>query len=268
MTAYASSTCDGTPVLTEFTSVWPHPYGSCQATGSEWFNYYCSQVTAPSAAPVVGTQAPGVVPTLAPAAATQKPASAPSSSSSSSCFAGSETVALASGETRAISEINLGDEIAVATMDGTFAGYSPVIAVPHAKNSIKASFAQISTVSGRDIKMTADHLVLGGACAAPSLVQAGSLKAGECVQTVSGAEAIASISTVESEGIYTVVTKHDGLLIVNGVVASPFAVNHLVTNSFYNIVRLMYRVMPSVAKTSVVGQVLSAFGDVFTSVFA
>jgi hypothetical protein len=41
---------------------------------------------------------------------------------------------------------------------------------------------------------------------------------------------IASVTTIIAEGIYTVVTKHDGLLIVNGIVASSssFAVNHLV----------------------------------------
>jgi len=175
---------------------------------------------------------------------------------------------MVSGETRAMADVKVGDEIAVAAMDGAFVGYSRVIAVPHAANAIKTTFTQISTVSGRDIKMTADHLVMGGSCAAPSLVQAGSLKIGECVQTVSGAETVSAITSVISEGIYTVVTKHDGLLIVNGIVASPFAVNHLVANSFYNIVRFVYGVVPSMAKTSVVGQVISAFGDVVTGVFA
>jgi hypothetical protein len=158
-------------------------------------------------------------------------------------------------------------------MDGSFAGYSPVIAVPHTVNSIKTTFIQISTVSGRDIKMTPDHLVLGGACgSSPSLVLAGSLKSGECVHTVSGTEMIESVTSVIAEGIYTVVTKHDGLLIVNGIVASPFAVNHLVANSFYNIVRFVYGVIPSFAKktSSIMGQVISAFGDLATktSVFA
>ena len=200
---------------------------------------------------------------------TPAPGPGPSPSSSpSSCFAGSETVLLSSGESRAISTVRVGDEIAVAAMDGVYSGYSPVIAVPHAANAIKTTFTQISTVSGRDVKMTADHLVLGGSCAAPSLVQAGSLKIGECVQTVSGAETVSAITSVISEGIYTVVTKHDGLLIVNGIVASPFAVNHLVANSFYNIVRFVYGIVPSMAKTSVVGQVISAFGDVVTGVFA
>jgi hypothetical protein len=180
---------------------------------------------------------------------------------------------MATGESRAISTVKVGDEIAVASMDGVFVGYSPVIAIPHAFNTIKATFAQISTVSGRDIKMTPNHLVLGGACSSsPSLVLAGSLKVGECVQTVSGSEMIASVTTVVAEGIYTVVTKHDGLLIVNGIVASPFAVNHLVANSFYNIVRFVYGVMPSFAKktSSIMGQVISAFGDLATktSVFA
>ena len=176
---------------------------------------------------------------------------------------------MANGESRAISTVKVGDEIAVASMDGSFAGYSPVIAVPHTVNSVETTFTQISTVSGRDIKMTPDHLVLGGACSsAPLLVLAGSLKSGECVHTVSGTEMIESVTSVIAEGIYTVVTKHDGLLIVNGIVASPFAVNHLVANSFYNIVRFVYGVIPSVAKTSVMGQVIRAFGEIATSACA
>lgn len=170
-----------------------------------------------------------------------------------------------SGEKRAIADVSVGDKIAVAYMDGTFAGYSPVIFVPHEPNHEKATFTQISTVSGRDIKLTRDHLILGGACDALSLVQAGSLTSGQCVQTISGLEPVIAVTNVASEGIYTVVTKHDGLLIVNGIVVSPFAVNHLVTNAFYNIMRLVYSIAPSVTKTSMIGRVFCAFGDVFTS---
>ena len=187
---------------------------------------------------------------------------ASSTASSSSCFAGSETVMLASGNVKTLSTVQVGDAVAVASMDGAFAGYSPVIAVPHAANTIKATFAQIVTVSGRDIKMTPDHLVMGGACnGVPSLVQAGSLKAGECVQTVSGVEVIASVKSVVSQGIYTIVTKHDGLLIVNGIVASPFAVNHLVANSFYNILRLVYSVFPFMSRSPLLARSMEVFGD-------
>ena len=226
--------------------------------------------SAPSAVPTrdpIGstpTNVPGQVPTMAPITPSFAPVLAPTSSSTSpqSCFAGSETVMMATGESRAISAVQVGDEIAVASMDGTFAGYSPVIAVPHAANTIQTTFVQISTVSGRDIKMTADHLVQGGNCnAGLSLVHAGALKTGECVQTVSGAEIIASVTTIAAEGIYTVVTKHDGLLIVNGIVASPFAVNHLVANSFYSVIRMLYSLFPSVAKSAIARQSLEVFGE-------
>lgn len=118
--------------------------------------------------------------------------------------------------------------------------------------------------------MTADHLILGGSCnsLSLSLVQVGSLKVGECVQTISGAQTVASVSAVESHGIYTVVTQHDGLLIVNGIVSSPFAVNHLVANSFYNILRVVHRVFPSIIKASFTPLVIKTFGDIFTSAFA
>jgi len=189
--------------------------------------------------------------------------------SSSACFAGSETVTLASGEVKSISAVQIGDEIAVASMDGSFIGYSAVIAVPHAANAIQAAFAQIVTESGRDIKMTADHLVLGGSCMGSlSLVQAGSLKVGECVQTVSGAEVISSVNTITAQGIYTVVTKHDGLLIVNGIVASPFAVNHLVANSFYNILRSVYGLFPFMSKirSSLLVRSMEVFGNLAVNI--
>lgn len=172
---------------------------------------------------------------------------------------------MASGETRAIADVKVGDEIAVASMDGKFAGYSPVIAVPHTANSVKATFAQISTVSGRDIKMTPEHLVLGGACSSLSLVQAGSLKAGQCIQTVAGEEAVVSVSNIVSAGIYTVVTKYDGLLVVNGVVASPFAVNHLVANAFYGIVRTVNSLFPAIAKSAVARHSLQTLGELIVN---
>ena len=195
--------------------------------------------------------------------------SSSSEGSSSSCFAGSEVVELISGEMRAMSEIKIGDTIAVATMDGQRAGFSPVVTIPHAKNKQEAEFVVLRTTTGRDIKMTADHLLMGGSCAKKMvLVQAGSLKMNDCILAVSGSEELVSVSRIVSRGIYTVVTQYDGLLIVNGIVSSPFATNHLAANSFYNIVRLVSNVLPSMMKTLFASKVIELFGDMITSVSA
>lgn len=190
-------------------------------------------------------------------------------SSSNSCFAGSEALTLESGRTVTMEEVQVGDRVLVASKeDLSRTYYSPVIVVPHPLNSEKASFVRLTTESGRDIKMTADHLVMAGACGAtPSLLQAGSLPMGACLHTVTGQDAIKSIVILpESTGVYTVVTASaSDLLIVNGVIASPFASNHLIANSFYNIHRMVHYFAPAVASHSVVAKVLCAFGDIVVS---
>ena len=57
------------------------------------------------------------------------------------------------------------------------------------------------------------------------------------------------------------------LLVVNGVVASPFALNHAVADAYYNIHRGMYRLapwllrLPAVVKANLVfGSVVESFG--------
>ena len=167
---------------------------------------------------------------------------------------------------RAISEIKIGDIITVATMKGDRAGFSPVVAIPHGKNNQEAEFTVLLTDTGRDIKMTADHLVMGGSCTEKmSLVQADSLKLNDCILTVSGTAKLASVSRIVSHGIYTVVTQYDGLLTVNDIAASPFAANHMVANSFYNLVRLVSSFFPSLMKTMLASKVIEIFGDMTTS---
>ena len=64
-----------------------------------------------------------------------------------------------------------------------------------------------------------------------------------------------------AEGVYTIVTdKSDDLVVVNGIVASPFAVNHAVANAVYNVHRVFYSVAPKlVAPMAAVMSGLAAF---------
>ena len=169
-----------------------------------------------------------------------------SSSKRKSCFAGSETLHLESGEVRAISDVRVGDRVLAADAAGR-TSYSDVVYVPHRANSDDAVFTHITTASGRDIKMTPSHIILAGPChssASLPLTYASSVSVGDCVMTVSGEDMVSTVETVQGKGLYTVVTKEE-YVVVNGIIASPFAANHMLANLYYNIHRFVYTAAPS-----------------------
>jgi lysophospholipid acyltransferase (LPLAT)-like uncharacterized protein len=51
-------------------------------------------------------------------------------------------------------------------------------------------------------------------------------------------------------------------IVVNGVVASPFAGNHAIANAFYNIHRVLYTMFPSLMKTEFVRRMVEKFGKI------
>ena len=52
--------------------------------------------------------------------------------------------------------------------------------------------------------------------------------------TVTGEEKVTSVERVWGEGVYTVVTNAE-YVVVNGIIASPFGVNHVMGNLYYNV---------------------------------
>jgi len=187
------------------------------------------------------TAAPSFAPTAAPTGA---PVAATPTSSSPACFAATEQVALENGASKAIADVDVGDRILTVNAKGEQV-YSDVAYLPHGKNTDKAVFTVLATEAGRDVKMTANHMLPAGACdAAGSLpvVAASAVSAGDCVQTVSGRERVVSVSTVAGEGIYTAIAMEE-LLVVNGIVATPYGgVNPALANVYYNLHRLAYKV--------------------------
>ena len=129
-------------------------------------------------------------------------------------------------------------------------------------------FTLFVTESGRQLKVTADHLLLGGSCGLLSyvLLPADQLRINDCLYTITGEEVIQTISPIQDRGIYTVVTQSEGLLVVNGVIASSFANNHMVANSFYNIYRTLYRLVPSWSQISFMMTSIEEFGDIVLKV--
>ncbi len=177
------------------------------------------------------------------------------------CFAGSESVTLSNGDIRLISDISVGDVVLAANADGKPV-ISEVIAVPHGRNEEIAEFRMITLSSGRDVKLTPDHLILTGVCgSALSLQPAKNVETDMCVRTIDGDEVVVSSLLTYDKGIYTIVTK-ESYIVVNGVVASPFAGNHAVANAFYNIHRVLYTMFPSLMKTEFVRRTVEKFGKI------
>ena len=171
--------------------------------------------------------------------------------SPASCFAADSVVTMVSGESKSISEVVVGDSILAATSDlGLY--WSRVIAIPHLKNLIPAEFIQINLLSGKSVKMTYEHLLPSGSCGQRvvfTLKAAFLLKIGECVLTDSGNDAIQSIEIVKGRGLYSLVTEMP-FVVINGVVASPFAVSHDAANLYYDIYRLFYYLFPTFMASS------------------
>jgi Hint module len=162
-----------------------------------------------------------------------------------SCFAGSEVVTLESGETKPISEVRAGDRV-LAADSSRHTVFSEVVFVPHGANSDKALFTHIATTQGRDIKMTDSHILPAGACTSTSPlpnVYASAVTVGDCIMTVSGMEKVSAVVTIQGQGLYTIVTKEE-YVVVNGIIASPFAFNHMVANFYYNMHRFFYACVP------------------------
>lgn len=70
------------------------------------------------------------------------------------------------------------------------------------------------------------------------LMRAADLQVGHCLETVTGEESIVSSGSIRGKGLYTVVTTED-YIVVNRVIASPFASNHAIPNTFYKMLNFI-----------------------------
>jgi len=157
------------------------------------------------------------------------------------CFSADSTVQLESGATKTMAELKVGDKILSSDAAGKLS-YSEVAFLPHGPNTKRADFVAVTTEFGKVVKATPTHLLKG--CDG-SLVQA---KSASCLRTVDGDEAVASIKTFESRGVYSAVTLDNEYLVVDAVVASPFAMAHGFVNAYYGLHRAIYKLSPSLMK--------------------
>ena len=171
---------------------------------------------------------------------------------------------LESGAVKAMADVRVGDRVLSVNRQGE-AVYSDVVYLPHGANNHPTTYVQIGTESGRDLKMTTNHILPAGACALSSLplVTASSIAVGDCVQTVSGREQVVSVSEVGGHGIYSIIAMEE-LVVVNGIVATPFGgVNPTLANTYYNLHRMAYIAWGKQLTGSGLGLVLKAVTESF-----
>lgn len=187
-----------------------------------------------------------------------------SSEETAVCFAGSEMVTLQSGVSKPIADVVVGDRVLAANAQGALR-FSDVIAVPHAKNNDRVVFNEISLANGADIRMTGEHLLpVAASCgvdAVFTVTAAKDVAVESCVMTIDGQSSVVSNNKVAGSGIYTIVTNEE-YVVVNGIVASPFAASHVMGNTFYNVYRAMYNYVPGLLKSSVFQTFHSTFATI------
>jgi hypothetical protein len=168
------------------------------------------------------------------------------------------------GEQIPISSVKIGDYVLSATKYGNLS-FAEVIAVPHGPNSIHTTFVHLITELA-DIHVTADHLIFA-AYDKPSshvLIPAGDVKLGYYLLTKRGYSKVVSIELRPGQGVYTVVTT-EAYVVINGIVASPFSLNHFTANAFYDVLRMVHQVLPQLLKSQIFQRALRVFGDIVMS---
>jgi len=192
------------------------------------------------------------------------------------CFAGSEMVLLETGASVSIQDVRVGDHVLSANRYGR-TSFSPVISVPHGHNNVKAIFHEISTTSGYQVRMSPGHMVPAGPCDFDSkgidntielpLVTALQAEVGFCVYNLEGSiERIVSNRRVRGEGIYSLVTQEE-MVVVGGIVASPFAFSHSVPSAFYDFYRFGYIIVPQLLKSRSFVSAHQIFAEFIKEVF-
>lgn len=174
------------------------------------------------------------------------------------CFSGNDVVSLASGATKMLSEVHVGDEVLTANANGDFS-YAAVVIMPHEHNTKETTFMRIETSSGKSIQATKMHLL--HQCDG-TLAYAGGLNEGDCLLTVDGNEVVTAVTMTMAVGIYTAVTANE-YLVVNGIVASSFAVSHGLVKSYYSLHFAVAAFMPSAVKSTLLPAINIILGGAF-----
>lgn len=159
------------------------------------------------------------------------------------CFSGEDTVSLYDGTQKPFHELELGEHIQTVGLDGKVR-FSQVMFLPHGKNNKVATFNSIEMESGKRVKATKDHLFF---TCQKKMVRAADVAVGTCLLSIDGEDFVASVTRDIGNGLYTAVTQ-DELIVVGGIIASPFAVSHKIGHWYYNFHRTIHKYWPSLLK--------------------
>lgn len=164
------------------------------------------------------------------------------------CFTGEDALTLESGASKPLREVRVGDRVLTSDARGALS-FATVVFLPHGPNMAEAAVVAIVTAGGKSLRATPMHLLR--TCDG-RLAYASTLAAGACLRTVDGDDTVVSARRTFATGLYTAVTTNE-FLVVNGIVASPFAVAHTVAHAYYHLHRALYARAPSILKLAVFG---------------
>lgn len=188
------------------------------------------------------------------------------------CFPGSETVRVHKNgrqELTRLDSIRVGEKVSTAGADGVVR-VSDVVAVPHTKQSSKRRiyFVLIAVKSGMSIRVTPDHLLVGGSCDPAvyvnqmPLILAGRVTTNSCLLTEEGLQEVEFTAGHWDDSYFTLVPI-DEYVVVNGFIASPFSWSHQVGHSFYNIHRFLFIKFPMLFTQGWLSSGVSIFADLW-----
>jgi hypothetical protein len=165
------------------------------------------------------------------------------------CFSGDSTIYLEGNITKQMKDAAIGDKILSYSMRENKFVYSPIVAIPHDNNNIISEFMEIQTSNGKKLKLTPDHLVpiMKSTGTTFDIISAKDISIGDTIITVDGKEIVIEVSNIDCEGIYTVVTLEE-FIVVNNIVASPYALFHFLGHLYYSIHKFLYKANPDIAK--------------------
>ena len=125
---------------------------------------------------------------------------------------------------------------------------------------VRSAFIHVTSDSGRDVKMTQKHVLPAGVCGTSlPLVYASKVAVGDCIQTVSGEEKVSMVQIFQGEGVYTLITNEE-YIVVNGIIASSFGANHMIANMFYSFHRFVYSISPALLTSTTLHNANEVFG--------
>lgn len=168
------------------------------------------------------------------------------------CFPASAMLVLESGRSIKMSELLIGDRVSVGG-----GKYSQVFMFTHKLPSVRAEFLEITTASGRAIRLTAGHFLPVNSVYA----DAADVVVGDSLELEDGAHSqVTSVQLVSDKGLYNPQTVH-GDIAVNGVRASVYtkAVAPVVAHAMLSPLRLAFSRFGFVTEALLSGSKLADF---------